>query len=68
MATRRYGISRGESEFSITEAAGAAVSSDNIELTVDLAVSLTKAEVLQLVDMIKNHMLKNDSGVLKDGS
>ncbi len=68
MATRLYGISRGESEFAITEDAGSATVADNIELTVDLAVSLTKSEVLQLIDMLKNHMLKNASGVLKDGA
>jgi hypothetical protein len=60
MATRRYGISRGETEFSITEAAGAATASDNIEVTFDLAVSLTKSEVLLALDMIKNHILKGN--------
>lgn len=58
MATRRYGLSRGETEFSVTEAVGSATASDNVELTVDLAVSLTKAEVLQIIEMFENHILK----------
>lgn len=68
MATRRYMISRGENEFDVTEAAGSATASKNIEITVDLAVSLTKSEVLQAIDKLKNFMLKNASGVLKDGN
>lgn len=60
MATRLYGITRGENEFSITEGAGSATSADNIELTVDLAVSLTKNEILLALEMIKNHILKGN--------
>ena len=60
MATRRYGISRGETEFNITEAVGAATAADGIELTVDLAVSLEKSEVLIALDMIKNHIIKGN--------
>lgn len=37
MATRRYGISPGENEEQVTEAVGAAVATDVVELTVDLA-------------------------------
>lgn len=68
MATRRYMINRGETEFSITESAGSATASKNIELTVDLAVGLTKSEVLLALDMLENFLLKNASGQLKDGS
>ena len=60
MATRRYGLSRGETEFSVTEAVGAAVAADGVELTFDLAVGLTKSEVLQAIDMIKNHIIKGN--------
>lgn len=60
MATRLYGISRGETEFQITEGVGSATAADNIELTVDLAVSLTKAEVLGKLDELKNHILKGN--------
>ncbi len=60
MATRRYGISRGETEFSITEGVGAAVASDNIELTFDLAVGLTREDVLLALDKIANHILKGN--------
>lgn len=59
MATRLYGLSRGETEFSVTEGVGAATT-DGVEVTVDLAVSLTKNEVLLGLDMIKNHILKGN--------
>jgi hypothetical protein len=54
MATRRYGISRGETQEQITEAAGAAVSSDSVEVTVDLASSLTREDVLLGLEKIQN--------------
>jgi hypothetical protein len=60
MATRLYGLSRGETEFDIAEGVGSATSADGIELTVDLAVNLEKEEVLRALDMIKNHILKGD--------
>lgn len=64
MATRRYGISKGETEFQVTEAAGAATASDNVEVTVDFDApagkTITKAEVLQALEMIENHILKSN--------
>lgn len=60
MATRIYGLSRGETEFEITEGVGSAVAADDIELTVDLAVSLEKSEVLRKLDELKNHIIKGD--------
>lgn len=60
MATRRYKISRGETEFDIVEEVGAATASDNIELTVDLAVNLEKNEVLMALDMLQNHIVKGN--------
>lgn len=60
MATRRYGLSRGETEFQVTEGVGAAVSSDNVELTVDLAVSLSKEDVLLALDKIYGHIVKGN--------
>jgi hypothetical protein len=64
MATRRYGISKGETEFQITEAVGAATSADNVEVTVDFDApagkTITKAEVLSALDMIKNHITKGN--------
>lgn len=59
MATRRYKISRGETEYDVVDEAGNATNSDDIELTVDLAVSLEKSEVLQKLDEVKNHIIKN---------
>lgn len=70
MATRRYKIEPGEGEFSITEEAGAAVNSDTVELTVDLATTrvnsggstraIEKQEVLDALDKIKNHIIKGN--------
>jgi hypothetical protein len=70
MATRRYGISIGEGEFAITEAVGAAVSSDSIELTVDIATTVvnnngstrvvSKQEVLDALEKFENHIIKSN--------
>lgn len=60
MATRRYGLSRGETEFNVTEAVGAATATDSVEVTFDLAVSLTRAEVLMALDAVKNHIIKGN--------
>lgn len=59
MATRIYGLSKGETEFQVTEGVGSAVAADNVELTVDIAANLEKREVLEKLDMIKNHIVKN---------
>lgn len=58
MATRRYGLSRGETEFSVLEGVGAAVATDSIELTVDLASSLSKQDVLLALQAFENHIIK----------
>jgi len=70
MATRLYGISIGEGEFAITEGAGSAVAADTVELTVEMASTavnaasgtrqVTKQEVLDCIDKIKNHILKSN--------
>lgn len=65
MATRRYGLSAGETSFQVTEAVGAAVVSDSIELTVDLAgTALTthegKHRVLLALEMFKAHITKGN--------
>lgn len=70
MATRRYKLSPGETEFSITEEAGDATNSDTVELTVDLATTtvnaggttraILKNEVLDILDKLKNHITKGN--------
>ena len=70
MATRRYKLSVGEGEFSVTEEAGAAVNSDIVELTVELADTavntasstrqILKSEVLDCIEKIKNHIVKGN--------
>lgn len=70
MATRRYKLSVGETEFSVTEEVGAATNSDTVELTVDLATTavnkdgstraITKEEVLRILEMFENHIVKGN--------
>lgn len=70
MATRRYKLSVGEGEFSVTEEAGAAVNSDTVELTVELAATavnaasgqrqILKSEVLDCIEKMKNHIIKGN--------
>lgn len=69
MATRRYKINPGEQQKDVVSEVGAAVNSDNIELTIDLSTTavnsngttrgLTKAEVLEGLKHIENHILSN---------
>lgn len=69
MATRLYGVSVGEEI--VTEGAGSAVVADKVEVTVELATTavnldgadtraLTKHEVLESLDKIKEHILKGN--------
>ncbi len=70
MATRRYKINPGETEFEIVEEVGAATNSDAVELTVDLATTavnadgstraITKQEVLMAIEMLENHIVKGN--------
>lgn len=60
MATRRYGLSRGETEFQVTETVGAATAADSMEFTFDLAVGLQRIDVLLALGMFKNHILKGN--------
>lgn len=60
MATRRYGISRGETLGQVTEAIGAAVATDSMEFTVDLAANCTREDVLLALEKIEAHILKGN--------
>ena len=60
MATRRYGLSRGETEFQTAEAVGAATAADNVEVTVDLAANMSRAEVLQALRYIENWIISHN--------
>ena len=59
MATRLYGISRGEGQDQITEAVGLATT-DSMELTVDLAAGLTREDVVLLLDRLSRYILEHD--------
>lgn len=60
MATRRYGLSRGETEFQVTEATGAATVNDSMEFTFDLAANLTKNDVLEALEAFRRYILKGN--------
>lgn len=65
MATRKYGLSVGETAFQVTEGVGAAVGADSIELTVDLAgtgliTQEGKHRVLMALDMLQQHITKGN--------
>jgi hypothetical protein len=67
MATRRYSLGTGQTEFQVVEAVGAAVVTANVEVTVDLSAAsvgegagtraILKEEVLLQLEQIKNHIL-----------
>jgi hypothetical protein len=58
MADRIYGLDRGDTEQSVSE--GSSSPTKDVEIVIDLAVSLEKSEALFLIDMIKNHIIKGD--------
>ncbi len=57
MATRRYGLSRGETDNQVNEAVGAAVAADSLEVTIDLAANMTRNEVLLNLKAIERWIL-----------
>lgn len=60
MATRRYGLSRGETFGQVAEAVGAATASDHVEVTFDLAVGLTREDVVLALKKITHHIEQGD--------
>lgn len=55
MATRIYGVSKGEGFGAVTEDVGSATVADNFEFTVDFdaAVGITKTDALRAIDLIR---------------
>lgn len=60
MATRIYGLSRGDQVENVTEGVGAAVAADSMEFTFDLAAGLTREDVVLGLEKIKQHILKGN--------
>ena len=65
MATRRYSVAPGASEYAITEAVGAAVVTAPIEITVDLANIAglgnkppSRQDVLDAITKVQNWILR----------
>lgn len=58
MADRIYGLDRGDTEFDVSE--GSSSPTKDVEVVVDLAVSLEKEEVIRALEMIKNHIIKGN--------
>ena len=59
MADIFYSMDRGETEFDIVEQA--TTPGKDIEIAIDDAVSWNKEEVLRAIDMLKNHIIKQDN-------
>lgn len=59
MATRRWGISKGENIGQVTEAVGAAIAVDSMEFTIDLAANLTKEQVILGLECISQAIMKD---------
>jgi hypothetical protein len=72
MATRRYKLSPGQTEFQVIEEAGIATVSNVVELTIDLGAAITdgnapgatrfikKEEALMALEMFENWILTHD--------
>jgi hypothetical protein len=64
MATRRYSLNKGDNEYQVTEAAGAAVVTKEMEFTVDLAtvtdVAGGKEAVLLALDNFINYIQRGN--------
>lgn len=58
MASEYYGLNRGQTEFEVTEQNSSP--SKDVELKVDLTKNLTKAEVILILEMIENHLVKGN--------
>lgn len=71
MATRRFKVSVGEGSTDVIEEAGAAVNSDTVELTIELATTgvndsgttrvVNKSEVLLALEKIKTAVLQSST-------
>ena len=58
MASRYYGMDRGEIQEDIDE--DSSTTSSDVEIVIDLSKSLTRAEVLENMDMLKRRILEDD--------
>lgn len=58
MASRYYGLNRGQTEQNVAE--GSSTNSTDLEVVFDLTKNLTKSEILVLLEMIKNHIIKGN--------
>lgn len=57
MATRRYNIPLGKTmPVDITEAVGSAITSGLLQVTVDLAVTATKRQVIEALEAVKRYI------------
>jgi hypothetical protein len=60
MATHKYNVAKsGTRDKDVTAAVGAAITSGVVEITVDLAVTATKREVLRSIDTVARYIRKN---------
>lgn len=61
MATRKYNVPRGGTrDADVTEATGSAITSGLLQVTVDLAVTATKKDVLLALDTVARKIRKGN--------
>lgn len=70
MATRRYKLSVGETHQDVVDEVGAAVNSDTVEVTIELAASvyktgggtrtISKDEAIMAIEQIADYIAKSD--------
>lgn len=61
MATQKYNVAKsGTRDKDVTTATGSAITGGVVEITVDLAVTATKREVLRSIETIAAYIRKNN--------
>lgn len=58
MANRYYGLDRGEHKTDVTEGSSSTATTD-VEIRIDLAPGMNRAEVLILIDEIKSYIIED---------
>ena len=60
MATQRYSVARGDTEFQVTVAPGAATATKSMEYTIDLAAGVTREDVILALKKIRNRIISGN--------
>lgn len=60
MATQLWGVSRGEVDKDVTTTTGSATSADHVEVTIDLAVSISRLDAILSLERIIRRIEKDN--------